>query len=84
LIEVREILRNVEGIEFVYFDERDVVRHKLVQDIIKAYDQHLNPTQPPGPSSGATGRRSFPVPHSKQPKPATPSSPLTDPWGQSH
>jgi len=84
LIEVREILRDVEGIEFVYFDERDVVRHKLVQDIIKAYDQHLNPPQSSGPLSGATGRRPVPVPHSKQPKPATPSSPLTDTWGQSH
>ena len=49
LIEVREILRDVEGIEFVYFDERDVVRHKLVQDIIKAYDQHQNPIQSPVP-----------------------------------
>lgn len=84
LIEVREILRDVEGIEFVYFDERDVVRHKLVQDIIKAYDQHQNPTQSFGPSSGAPGRRPSPVPQNKQPKPATPSSPFTDPWGQSH
>ena len=84
LIEVREILRDVEGIEFVYFDERDVVRHKLVQDIIKAYDHHQNPTQSSSPSSGAAGRRPSPVPHNKQPKPATPSSPLQDPWGQSH
>ena len=85
LIEVREILCDVEGIEFVYFDERDVVRHKLVQDIIKAYDHHQqNPSQSSGPSSGATGRRPPPVPHNKQAKPATPSSPLTDPWGQSH
>jgi phosphate starvation-inducible PhoH-like protein len=84
LIEVREILRDVEGIEFVYFDERDVVRHKLVQDIIKAYDQHQNPTQSSSSSPGATGRRVAPVQHNKQPKPATPSSPLTDPWGQSH
>ena len=84
LIEVREILRDVEGIEFVYFDERDVVRHKLVQDIIKAYDHHQQTIQPSGSSSGATGRRPSPVPHQKQPKPATPSSPLTDSWGQSH
>jgi phosphate starvation-inducible PhoH-like protein len=84
LIEVREILRDVEGIAFVYFDERDVVRHKLVQDIIKAYDQHQNPNQSSGSSSGATGRRPSPVPHNKQPKPSTPPSPLTDSWGQSH
>jgi phosphate starvation-inducible PhoH-like protein len=84
LIEVREILRDVEGIEFIYFDERDVVRHKLVQDIIKAYDQHQKPTQSSGPSSGVTGRRPSQVPNNKQPKPATPTSPLTGPWGQSH
>jgi phosphate starvation-inducible PhoH-like protein len=39
LIEVKEILRDIDGIEFVYFDEKDVVRHRLVQDIIKAYDR---------------------------------------------
>jgi phosphate starvation-inducible protein PhoH and related proteins len=81
LIEVREILRNVEGIEFIYFDERDVVRHKLVQDIIKAYEQHLSPTQASSPS-GATARR--PAQQNKQPKSAHPASPLVDPWGQSH
>ena len=84
LIEVREILRDVEGIQFVYFDERDVVRHKLVQDIVKAYDQHQNPTQSFGPLSGAAGRQPSAAPHDKQPKSATPSSPLTDSWGQSH
>jgi phosphate starvation-inducible PhoH-like protein len=40
LIQVKEILRNIEGIGFVYFDEKDVVRHRLVQEIIKAYDRH--------------------------------------------
>jgi phosphate starvation-inducible protein PhoH and related proteins len=39
LIEIQGILRGIEGIEFVYFSERDVVRHPLVQDIIKAYDK---------------------------------------------
>ena len=38
LIEVQGILKGIEGIEFVYFSEKDVVRHPLVQDIIKAYD----------------------------------------------
>ena len=70
LIEVREILRDVEGIEFVYFDERDVVRHKLVQDIIKAYDQHQNPAQSSSSPPGAAGRRPSPSPQNKQPKPA--------------
>jgi phosphate starvation-inducible protein PhoH and related proteins len=40
LIQVKEILRDIEGITFVYFDEKDVVRHRLVQEIIKAYDRH--------------------------------------------
>ena len=33
------ILKNIEGIEFVYLDERDVVRHPLVQKIVKAYER---------------------------------------------
>jgi phosphate starvation-inducible PhoH-like protein len=33
-----EILQEIKGISFVYFDEKDVVRHKLVTDIIKAYE----------------------------------------------
>jgi phosphate starvation-inducible PhoH-like protein len=38
LIEALRIVKDIEGIGFVYFDERDVVRHKLVQAIVKAYD----------------------------------------------
>jgi phosphate starvation-inducible PhoH-like protein len=38
LIEALKVVRDVEGIAFVYFDEKDVVRHKLVQQIVKAYD----------------------------------------------
>jgi phosphate starvation-inducible protein PhoH and related proteins len=38
LIEALKIVRNVEGIGFVYFDDKDVVRHKLVQQIVKAYE----------------------------------------------
>src|SRR6266511_3715366 len=40
LIEAERVLANLEGIEFVYFTEKDVVRHKLVQMIIKAYEVH--------------------------------------------
>jgi phosphate starvation-inducible PhoH-like protein len=39
LIEAREILQGVDGIRFVRFDERDVVRHRLVQEIITAYER---------------------------------------------
>ncbi len=38
LIEALRIVKDIEGIGFVHFDERDVVRHKLVQAIVKAYD----------------------------------------------
>jgi phosphate starvation-inducible PhoH-like protein len=40
LLEAIEILRNVNGLTFVYFDESDVVRHHLVQRIVRAYDEH--------------------------------------------
>ncbi len=39
LKEVAKILKDVEGLEFVYLTEKDVVRHELVQKIIKAYEQ---------------------------------------------
>jgi phosphate starvation-inducible PhoH-like protein len=38
LVEAERILSKVEGIEFVYFTDKDVVRHRLVQQIIKAYE----------------------------------------------
>ncbi len=38
LVEALKIVKDVEGIGFIYFDDRDVVRHKLVQQIVKAYD----------------------------------------------
>ncbi len=35
-----EILNDIKGISFVYLDKTDVVRHKLVRDIINAYEIH--------------------------------------------
>src|SRR6185503_13897774 len=40
LVEAIAVLNGVKGISFVYFDEKDVVRHKLVQSVIKAYDAY--------------------------------------------
>jgi phosphate starvation-inducible PhoH-like protein len=40
LIEAQRVLNGVEGIEFIYFTEKDVVRHRLVQMIVQAYDRH--------------------------------------------
>jgi len=42
LIEAKEILSKVDGVGFVYFNKSDVVRHKLVKDIIDAYEKHSN------------------------------------------
>lgn len=42
LVEAERVLEGVEGIEFVYFTDKDVVRHRLVQMIIKAYEAHTN------------------------------------------
>jgi phosphate starvation-inducible PhoH-like protein len=40
LILVRDILKNIDDIKFVEFSQKDVVRHSLVQKIIKAYEEH--------------------------------------------
>jgi phosphate starvation-inducible PhoH-like protein len=49
LIQVQDILTGIDGISFVHFDHRDVVRHKLVQRIVEAYKQHSE--------ESGTGRR---------------------------
>ncbi|SKA85917.1 phosphate starvation-inducible protein PhoH [Caloramator quimbayensis] len=40
LKQVTKILKDIDGIEFIYFSHKDVVRHKLVMEIIKAYDKY--------------------------------------------
>jgi phosphate starvation-inducible protein PhoH and related proteins len=40
LVQALKIVKDVEGIGFIHFDETDVVRHKLVQQIVKAYDAY--------------------------------------------
>jgi len=42
LVQIQEVLKGIGGISFVYFDRNDVVRHKLVKDIIDAYDKYQN------------------------------------------
>ena len=44
LVEAMHVVGQVEGIDFIYFDERDVVRHKLVQAIVKAYEKFGDPS----------------------------------------
>jgi phosphate starvation-inducible PhoH-like protein len=52
LIEAIKVVGHVEGVEFVYFDERDVVRHKLVQLIVRAYEAYGTA----GPAAGGARR----------------------------
>ena len=40
LIQVQHILKGIDGIEFIYLEREDVARHRLVQDIIAAYEEH--------------------------------------------
>src|SRR5262249_45783462 len=42
LVEAMKVVSAIDGISFTYFDERDVVRHKLVQQIVKAYEAFSN------------------------------------------
>ena len=52
LVEVQDVLRGLEGIRFVYFTERDVVRHELVQQIIRAYETYQPRTERRGEGHG--------------------------------
>jgi phosphate starvation-inducible PhoH-like protein len=46
LKEAENVLADLEGIEFVYFSDKDVVRHKLVQMIVKAYEERTKSENP--------------------------------------
>jgi phosphate starvation-inducible PhoH-like protein len=82
LIEVKEILRDIEGIAFVYFDEKDVVRHRLVQDIVRAYDRHQSVTGgDPRLSKGPAAPQASPSGSNKW---SSSGSPPRDSSGQSH
>jgi phosphate starvation-inducible PhoH-like protein len=60
LIEAIDVVGKIEGIAFVYFNERDVVRHNLVQQIIKAYDEFV--AAPSRSASGGNGPGNNPNP----------------------
>jgi phosphate starvation-inducible protein PhoH and related proteins len=62
LIEAIDVVGRIEGIAFIYFNERDVVRHNLVQQIIKAYDEFAAAPQGARPASGANGPANDPDP----------------------
>jgi phosphate starvation-inducible protein PhoH and related proteins len=58
LVEAVEVVGKIEGIAFIYFDERDVVRHSLVQQIIKAYDERSGPPANGSRPASSAGVRS--------------------------
>jgi phosphate starvation-inducible PhoH-like protein len=47
LVHVTQVLKDVEGIGFTWFDSKDVVRHTLVQRIVEAYDKYDQQTITP-------------------------------------
>jgi phosphate starvation-inducible PhoH-like protein len=42
LVQVKEILKDIDGVDFIYFNKGDIVRHRLVKDIINAYENFSN------------------------------------------
>lgn len=46
LVEAMQALKNLEGIQFCHFAERDVIRHELVQSIVRAYRRHRGTAEP--------------------------------------
>jgi phosphate starvation-inducible PhoH-like protein len=59
LIQAKEILSDIEGIKMVFFSQRDVVRHRLVQDIIKAYEAATRKNEETNGSSRQTAEQSM-------------------------
>jgi phosphate starvation-inducible PhoH-like protein len=55
LVEAIRVVGDIEGISFIHFDDRDVVRHKLVQDIVRAYDAFTNGAKSANGASAAGG-----------------------------
>jgi phosphate starvation-inducible PhoH-like protein len=73
LMDVVEVLKGVDGISFIQFDEKDVVRHTLVQRIVKAYERYneaigvnrqlsLKLTEPPSESANGDSKTEAPAP----------------------
>jgi phosphate starvation-inducible PhoH-like protein len=58
LLEAIDVVSGIRGIEFVYFNEKDVVRHSLVQRIIKAYENFA--AQSAAPQNGSANGNGAP------------------------
>ena len=53
LVEAMKVVSHIEGVSFIYFDDRDIVRHKLVQQIVKAYEAFSNGNGARPPAHGS-------------------------------
>jgi phosphate starvation-inducible PhoH-like protein len=79
LLEAIDVLKNVDGLAFVHFDEGDVVRHHLVQRIVRAYDEHkarvaeqqMLLIADPKSSDAAEGSQKAPTPVPAEERPAS-------------
>ena len=79
LLEAMEAQRSVEGIHFVHFDETDVVRHQLVQRIVRAYDEYktqqgtaqLSLALEPKPKANGEAAAKMPSPETRVPEQET-------------
>ncbi len=57
LVQIQDILRGIEGVGFCYFDRNDVVRHRLVKEIIDAYDRYRESGAAGEPGSAPAQRK---------------------------
>src|SRR5436305_8123292 len=78
LLDAADVLKGVDGISFVHFDERDVVRHSLVQRIVKAYERHNEQYGARQLSLKLTdgGPEAEPTPEAAAPPPMDPATPV--------
>jgi phosphate starvation-inducible PhoH-like protein len=73
LIEAREVVGRLEGIRFVVFDESDVVRHPLVQRIVRAYEVYRNGGDPRAAAAPGPAPRAPQPPGAPRPAPGRPA-----------
>jgi phosphate starvation-inducible PhoH-like protein len=84
LLEAVDVLKGVDGLSFVYFDQTDVVRHHLVQRIIQAYDEHKTKVEEQmllldgKVSTNGTNGKTAGMDHAVNPLPAAVDTPVVE------
>ena len=72
LVEAIKVVGGIDGIAFIHFDERDVVRHKLVQQIVKAYEAFTSRQPAPLEAQAAAEPCAWPSPTERADEQASP------------